>query len=383
MLNLRIPIGRLVSSAEVIADIGALNALRFVQSARMAILVSGSGFQNHEFMELIKKSLKGIHFQIFPMKSGEPTISKLEVVTHEMSSFKPDWIVAIGGGSVIDGAKIAWIKYEHPDVNIESETSHLNAPKLRGKAKFIAVPTTAGTGSEVSSSALFLDDKSGFKKYFFSHELLPDVAILDPKLLKFTPKKYLNASIMDAVSHSLEGYVSKVKNIYADVIAEDAIGALFQFLNEKDETSDIELEKLLRLQIAALMSGQVQNLKVPGIGHAMAHQLAKFGVPHGLGCGFLLPNAMEFNRTKPEVNSKYEYLENRLHLSKGNLTSKVKDYLDTLDLYNWFNSFELRNTLKSKEVIENIFDGVTKDICSSMNPREVDRDAIDLFIEKI
>ena len=149
--------------------------------------------------------------KFYPCWKGEPSLDDVKKNVAEILEFKPDWIVAIGGGSVIDGAKVIWALYENP--NIDESRLHIpfSIPKLRKKAKFVAIPTTAGTGSEASSSAI-ITSKDNEKIPIITHDFIPDLAILDPILIENTPVKIIIPSILDAFSHSIEGFVSVIQN---------------------------------------------------------------------------------------------------------------------------------------------------------------------------
>ncbi|MEM9226384.1 MAG: iron-containing alcohol dehydrogenase [Verrucomicrobiota bacterium] len=305
---------RLISAGEVLLGKGSLAALKALDAARLAVLVSPSLYNDVGQRKLLEGSVKAESIEIVPMPGGEPTMSRLRPVVAALTAFRPDWIVAVGGGSVIDGAKLSWVFYEQPEADLERLSRPFALTGMRGRARFAAVPTTAGTGSEVSSSAILLDETSGAKHPVVSHELLPDLAVLDPSFAVGVPAHAVAAAGFDALAHALESYVSKFANPFADAQAEKAVAILLEHLATSWREPD-NLTARMEIMQAALMAGWVQNLKVPGIGHAVAHQLGGHGLSHGLAAGLLLVPAMQFNAEDATVQSRYQTLAKRVGLS--------------------------------------------------------------------
>ncbi|MGE9297095.1 MAG: iron-containing alcohol dehydrogenase, partial [Puniceicoccales bacterium] len=292
MLQIRLPLPRFVSAGEVFAGAGTLGALRALDAARAAVLVSPSVLAQHE--DTLRRCVGAESVKLIEMPRGEPGWASLQPVLAELETFHPDWIVAVGGGAVLDGAKIAWVLYEHPGIEHERLTRLGGVPTLRGKARFVAVPTTAGTGSEVSSSALVIDSGTGAKHALVSPELLPDIAVLDPRLAVGCPMEVIAYAGLDALSHAVESYASRLSNTLADALAEKAAEDIFINLPAYWGDSGNE-DFCLKMMNAALMAGWVQNQKIPGIGHAIAHQLGGLGIAHGHATGRLLAASVEAN----------------------------------------------------------------------------------------
>ena len=285
------------------------------------MLLSPSLAADEAQLAYVKKCLRAEAMTFIVMPGGEPTLPKLRPVLAELTAFRPDWIVAIGGGSVLDGAKLAWVFLEHPDADLERICRPFGLPPMRGLARFAAVPTTAGTGSEVSSSALFLDESTKAKRAVVSHELLPDIAVLDPAVTVAVPPMAVAAAGLDALAHAVEGYVSKFSHPLADMQAEKAIAVLLDKLVATWREPE-DAETRLAVMHAAMMAGWVQNLKVPGLGHAIAHQMGAFGIPHGLAAGAFLVPAMQHNSESLEVQDSYAALAKDL---------KLRDDLELID----------------------------------------------------
>lgn len=313
MLKIMLPIPRFFGAGEVFAGKGCLGSLRALGAARAAVIISGSILADESLLYKIKKSIGAIEIQFFQAPKGEPTLTGLEPLVRGVSEFRPDWIVAIGGGSVIDAAKLVWVFYEHPDVEADLITRPFALPSMRGKARLVAVPTTSGTGSEVSSASVFFDPESGSKKMVVSHDLLPDIVVLDPTLMLGLPKHVIASSGMDALAHAIEGYVSRFQNPMLDIQAEAAARLIFEYLPQYYEEPEA-LEICQQMMIAAMMAGWVQNLKVPGAGHALAHQMGRFGVSHGLACGLMLIPSIKINAKEESIKAKYEQFSVRIGL---------------------------------------------------------------------
>lgn len=376
MLNLRLPLPRFLSAGEIVSGPGSLGALRALDAAKVAALVSPSVLRANESGSFLSNALRAEAVRIIPMPGGEPVLSRLSPVIGELTTFAPDWVVAVGGGSAIDGAKLAWIFYEHPDADLGRITRPFGLPPLRGRSRFAAVPTTAGTGSEVSSSALFLDSATGAKQGIVSHHLLPDLAILDPKLAVSVPPEAVAAAGMDALAHALEGYVSRFENPLADLFAEKAAAVLFDKLAHTQR----EPENLaLRLEVmhAATLAGWVQNLKVPGIGHAIAHQLARFGLSHGHAVGRLLPAAIRFNLAAPPVVVKYKHMARACGLDQA---EDLPPAIEALALTLGIAPINLsRAALESNQMT--IVEDAQKDPCGRANPRQFEAADVVAFLE--
>ncbi len=348
-----------------------MGALRALDASKAAVLVSSTVLQKHA--AVIERSIRAEAVKLVEMPRGEPTLQSLQPVMHELETFQPDWIIAIGGGSVIDGAKIAWVLYEHPAVDRERLRLLGGIPTLRGKAKFAAVPTTTGTGSEVSSSALLVDDETGRKQALVSLELLPDVAVLDPRLAVGCPPEVVAQSGLDALAHALESYVSCLENPLADILAEKAAAEIFAGLTTLVAHPDDEAA-CLRMLHASLLAGWVQNQKIPGIGHAIAHQLGAYGMPHGAATGRLLPAAMRYNCGDEKVRAKYDSLAGALNLDDSDaLIAQVDALLAEVPISPI--PAEVFNQLEAITI------GAMEDPCARFNPRAVDGEAVSFVFE--
>jgi alcohol dehydrogenase class IV len=237
-------------------------------------------------------------FAVHHLSGVQPEPLEEEVTDRlpEVHQFQPDWLVALGGGSVLDVAKLLWALYEHPDLDLERLRTPFSLPPLRQKARLAAIPTTSGTGAEVSSTAVVREAATGRKVPLVSHELIPDLAILDPLLTVSLPPALTAAAGMDALTHAVEGYVSLLHNPFTDALAVDAVRTILHDLPRAVACGE-DLEVRERLHYAASMAGLVQNNVSVGITHSLAHQMGVFGLSHGVSNSLFLTPVMRFNRS--------------------------------------------------------------------------------------
>ncbi|MCS1408647.1 MAG: Aldehyde-alcohol dehydrogenase [Verrucomicrobia subdivision 3 bacterium] len=379
MLRLRLPIPRFFGAGEILHGKGSLSALRTLDGVDVAVVASRSVLRHHR--SEIERAVNHLKLSVLEYPGGEPNLTSVAAVAEGMSQAQPNWIIAIGGGSVLDGAKLAWILYEHPETDFEALSRPFALRQLRGRSRFVAVPTTAGTGSEVSSAAVITGDEDGRKRAIVSHELIPDIAILDPKLTVNVPRAALIAAGMDALAHSVESYVSKFSNPMADIQAEKSVEIILRLLPQTvDDPEDMEAR--LEMMVAALMAGWVQNLKVPGIGHALAHQLGLFGIAHGMACGGLLQASVSINLRDEIVARRYARLASSLSVSGvEGLNAVISELKAKLEF-----SSSLANLSSTRELspaqTRLVFEGAHADICARANPVAVTDDLLAEMLER-
>ncbi|UYN97240.1 MAG: iron-containing alcohol dehydrogenase [Enhydrobacter sp.] len=310
MLRLRVPLPRLIGPGEVIAGEGALAALQTLPAVRVAIVASERAYAD-PVVQRWRALPAAFQLERFaPSWHGEPSLPALAGTVHAITQYRPDWIVAIGGGSIIDGARLCWALYEHPTFPAERLARPFALPPLRALARFVAVPTTAGTGAECSSAAIITDPETGHKVPVVTHDFLPDVAILDPRLTMSLPVGLTVATALDALAHALEGRVSKLTNPLVDDIADSSattiLGALAELL-DNGETPELRS----RLQIAAYYAGQVQNLRLVGLAHAVAHRLGPWQGAHAAAVGYLLPLSLSLAARSAAARAAYDGIARR------------------------------------------------------------------------
>lgn len=230
----------------------------------------------------------------------EPRLDELHVAVEQLEAFNPDTIIAFGGGAVIDGAKLCRISFEFPYV----EWGDHRLSQMTFKTRFIAIPTTVGSGAEASSAAVYYSEEERTKKVIICHSLQPDVLVLDPAYIKNAPDAVIQFSLADALAHMIEGYVSNIKNPIAEEMALWGISSIRQEV----EKCDKDKVDFLRLQYAGYLGGIVQNHCLVGAAHAFAHQMTAYGYSHGKAVALLLLRAIQMNRRDKDTDRLYQQM---------------------------------------------------------------------------
>ncbi|WP_108946503.1 bifunctional acetaldehyde-CoA/alcohol dehydrogenase [Shewanella halifaxensis] len=283
-------------------------ALEELSDKKRALIVTDKYLFNHGYCDETLKILKGlgIETEVFYEVEADPTMQIVKQGAKVAQSFQPDVIIALGGGSPMDAAKIKWVMYEHPDVDfgdlalrfMDITKRIYKFPKLGVKAKMVAIPTTSGTGSEVTPFAVVTDEETGMKYPIADYELTPNMAIVDPNLVMDMPKSLTAFGGIDAITHALEAYVSVMANEYSDGQALQALDLLFKHLPDAYEhgaNAPIAREKVHN---GATIAGIAFANAFLGICHSMAHKLgAEFHLAHGLANALLISNVIRFNAT--------------------------------------------------------------------------------------
>ena len=320
---------------------------------------------------LLKQIFKKKEMQFFKRSwEGEPDVKQLEVTVHDLEQYSPDVIIAFGGGSVIDGAKLCRLLYEIPYFDI----NQLYVDGFGLQTKFIAVPTTIGSGAEVSSAAVYWDTQSQKKGMVVIHELQPDVVVYDAEYVYGTPKRILYASALDGMSHMIEGYVSNVQNTMAEIFAEKGLELFYSVLSK----DGLGTEGIERLQFAGYIGGIVQNHCIVGAAHAIAHQLTGYGYSHGEAVGLLLPSVIRKNMSEDAVRRKYDVLAARAGFKEvGDLILFLQQLLIEGGIYG--RSAELKKLLISHLSDENMLKNIKDDRGGKGNPLPVTK----AYVEEI
>jgi alcohol dehydrogenase class IV len=231
---------------------------------------------------------------IWDCAEPDPKVSNVKVAADAMRAFEADMIIAIGGGSVMDTAKAAWVLYERPDIDLAA-LNPFDELGLRKKARLICIPTTAGTGSEVTKAVVIRDDETGRKMATINTEMVPDLAILEPSFTKDLPKNLTAYTGMDALTHAVEAYVSSWKNEFSDACTLKAVQIVFEWLPKAVENPD-DLEARGKMLVAANLAGLAFSNSQVALAHSLGHSIgAVLRLQHGLAVGMALPNTIEFN----------------------------------------------------------------------------------------
>ena len=300
----------------------ALEELKNVMNKKRVFIVTDTFLYENGYTKVVTDKLDemGIVHETFFNVAPDPTLACAKEGVKLIDAYKPDCIIAIGGGSAMDAAKIMWVLYEHPEVDfldmamrfMDIRKRVYTFPKMGEKAYFIAVPTSAGTGSEVTPFAVITDETTGQKYPLADYELLPKMAIVDADMMMNAPKGLTSASGIDALVHSIEAYVSMMATEFTDGLAIEAIKTIFEYLPrayEEGANDPIAREKMAN---AATMAGMAFANAFLGICHSMGHKLGAYHhLPHGVTVGLVLDEVMRFNAeevpTKMGTFPQYEY----------------------------------------------------------------------------
>ena len=364
-----------------------------------AFIVADPGMVQYGYVDKIlyhlRKREKHVHCEIFSDVESDPSFETVNKGLELMNSFKPDVIIALGGGSSIDAAKGMWLFYEHPDADIEGlklkfmdiRKRTYKFPKLGIKAKMVAIPTTSGTGSEVTSFAV-LTDKVNNKKYpLADYELTPNVAIVDPDLVMSLPKSITADTGMDVLTHAIESYVSNMASDYTDGLAEKAVELVFKYLIEAYENGNNKIARE-KMHNASTIAGMAFTNAFLGINHSLAHKLgAEFHLPHGRINAILLPYVIRYNSQKPTkfvsfpkyeyfiADEKYSILAKKAGLKAdtteegiNSLIRKIQELNQKLNIPKSFKEAGL-NEQEYMAKLDMLADRAFEDQCTTANPR--------------
>lgn len=284
----------------------ALDELKNVMHKKRAFVVTDSFLYHNGYTKPITDKLDemGIAHATFFDVSPDPTLACAKEGTAQMCAFEPDCIIALGGGSAMDAAKIMWVMYEHPEVDfmdmamrfIDIRKRVYTFPKMGEKAYFIAIPTSAGTGSEVTPFAVITDEESGIKYPLADYELMPNMAIIDTDFHMSAPRGLTAASGIDAVTHALEAYASVMATDYTDGLALQALKTIFRYLPRAYDNGQTDVEAREKMANAATMAGMAFANAFLGVCHSMAHKLGAFHhLPHGIANALMIEEVLRFN----------------------------------------------------------------------------------------
>ena len=256
----------------------------------------------------LRKRTEHVHCEIFSDVEPDPSIETVKRGAQMMDEFKPDVIIALGGGSAMDAAKGMWLFYEHPDVDFNSlrlrfldiRKRAFKFPKMGNKAQLVAIPTTSGTGSEVTSFAVISDKKNNMKYPLADYELTPNIAIIDPQFVMSLPKSATADTGLDVLTHALEAYVSVMASDYTDGLAMKAIQLVFKYLPRAYKNGAEDAEAREKMHNASCMAGMAFTNAFLGLNHSIAHKIGgEYHVPHGRANAVLLPHVIKYNASTP------------------------------------------------------------------------------------
>lgn len=353
----------------------SLEMLKTIKGKKAVIVTGGGSMKRFGFLDKVEAYLTEAGLEVKHITGVEPDPSVETVMKGAavMREFKPDWIVSIGGGSPIDAAKAMWIFYEYPEFTFEKAIIPFGIPDLRQKAKFIAIPSTSGTATEVTAFAVITDYKAKIKYPMADFNLTPDIAIVDPAIAQTMPPKLTAHTGMDALTHAFEAYVAGLHSYFSDPLAMQAITMIKENLVKSFEGN---VEARNEMHMAQCLAGMAFSNALLGISHSMAHKIGGvFHIAHGLANAILLPYVVDFN--KKSCGSRYATIARTLKLA-GNTDDELIDSLTDMirDLNKAMNiplSFK-ENGMTKEEFDANvdfIAENALKDACTGSNPRPI------------
>lgn len=291
----------------------AMEALKTLQGKKAVIVTGGSSMKKFGFIAQTQQLLgeAGINSLVFDGVEPNPSVQTVVKGAQAMRDFEPDWIIAIGGGSALDAAKIMWCFYEHPQLDFADIIPVGSMPALRTKAKFVAIPSTSGTASEITAFSVITDLENHIKYPIVSAHIVPDVAIIDPALPAKMPPHITANTGMDVMAHALEAFASIAANDYSDPLAMRAVKLVFENIETAYKHGD-DMAARDNMHNASTLAGMAFSNVSLGLVHSLAHKIGgEFGVTHGLANAILMPYIIEYNK---QSTDKYAEIEHYLGL---------------------------------------------------------------------
>jgi len=378
---------------------GSISYLEKMPEITKAFIVTDESMVKLGYVDKIlyhlRKRNEYVHSEIFSDVEPDPSFETIKRGVAAMNNFQPDVIIALGGGSAIDAAKGMWLFYEHPDADVEGmklkfmdiRKRTYKFPKLGIKSKMVAIPTTSGTGSEVTSFAVISDKMKNMKYPLADYELTPDVAIIDPDLVMTLPKTITADTGMDVLTHAIEAYVSNMSSDYTDGLSEKAIELVFNNLQEAYENGDNKMARE-KMHNASCIAGMAFTNAFLGLNHSIAHKLGgEFHITHGKANAIILPYVIKYNSTMPTkfvsfpkyeyfiADQKYANLARKLGLNASSTQEGVKSLIKAIQELS--SNINEPKSLKEAGIDEKEFlakldelaDNAFSDQCTSANPR--------------
>jgi acetaldehyde dehydrogenase/alcohol dehydrogenase len=387
-------------------------ALRELAGKQRAFIVTDKPLYDMGLTKSVEEVLEeiGVKYDIFFDVEPDPSLTTVNKGLARMNSFKPDVIIALGGGSPMDAAKVMWLMYEHPEIEFEGLATRFmdirkrvyELPPLGVKAIMVAIPTTSGTGSEVTPFAVVTDDRTGIKYPLADYALTPNMAIVDPELVLNMPKKLTAYGGIDALTHALEAYVSVCASEFTNGLALEAIRLLFKYLPSSYKNGAKDPKAREKVHYAATIAGMAFANAFLGVCHSMAHKLGStFHVPHGLANALMISHVIRYNATDvpfkqaifpqykyPNAKWRYARIADYLGLGGENEQEKIENLVEAIE--NLKKELDIPLTLKEAlsgddkafyEEVEEMADQAFDDQCTGANPRyPLIRDLKELYV---
>ena len=357
---------------------GSLEQLKNLRGKKAVLVLGGGSMKKFGFVDKALDYLKeaGIETKLIEGVEPDPSVDTVLIGAEVMRDFEPDWIIAMGGGSPIDAAKAMWIFYEHPEVKFEDITKPFSLPELRNKAKFLAIPSTSGTATEVTAFSVITDYKTEIKYPLADFNITPDVAIVDSELAETMPAKLTAYTGMDALTHAIEAYVATLHSVFSDPLALKAVSMIKDYLYKSYEGDMAAREQM---HSAQCLAGMAFSNALLGICHSMAHKTgAVFHIPHGCANAIYLPYVIKFNAK--ECADRYAEIAKSAGLSGTTEDELVNSLIELVKDFN--KKMSIPSTLKEYGIPEDEFNAkveliserAIEDACTGSNPREISKE---------
>lgn len=348
----------------------SLSYLENLEGKKAVLVTGGNSMKRFGFLEQAQKYLEkaGLETKIIDGVEPNPSVKTVNKGKELMLDFEPDWIIAIGGGSALDAAKIMWAFYEHPDLEFEDIIEVGSIPELRKKAKFIAIPSTSGTASEITAFSVITDLEKKIKYPIVSPEIVPDAAIVDPQIPATMPAHITANTGMDVMAHAVEAFVSTAATDYTDPLALKAIELVFDYLPEAVADGD-NLEAREKMHNASTLAGMAFSNASLGIVHSLAHKIGgEFHVTHGLANAILLPHVIDFNYQA--AAAKFKEIED--HLEIEDLAAEINKLNDRLNIKPKFKEIDWLDYTDQdfENRLERMAANALEDPCTLTNPQK-------------
>ena len=393
--------GRFTNPRDLYFGEGARHEVKNLKGSKAVIVTGGGSMRRGGFLQDVENDLKEAGFEVKLIEGVEsdPSVETVMNGAAVMAEFEPDWIIALGGGSPIDAAKAMWIKYEYPETTFEDMCKVFGLPKLRTKAHFCAISSTSGTATEVTAFSIITDYAKGIKFPIADFEITPDVAIVDPELTYTMPAKLCAHTGMDALTHSIEAYVSTAGSAYTDANALYAMREIVEWL-PKSYAGDKEARQ--HMHDAQCIAGIAFSSGLLGIVHSMAHKTgAAFTgdhIIHGCANAMYLGKVIQFNAKDARAKSRYAYIAKEVFHLAGEtedelvaaLVQMIRDLNDKIDIPQGIKNYGKGGVKADESIIDyaefeekkcRIAVDAIGDACTGSNPRQPTPEEMEKLLE--
>ncbi len=370
--------GRFTLPRDVYHGAGSISALKDLVGKRAFVVVGGGSMKKFGFLDKILDNIKstGMEIQLYEGVESDPSVTTVMKGAKAMQKFNPDWIIAVGGGSPIDAAKAMWAFYEYPETKFEDLCIPFNFPLLRTKAKFVAIPSTSGTATEVTAFAIITDYDNGVKYPMADFNITPDIAIVDSDLAETMPAKLVAHTGMDAMTHAVEAYVSSMNSDFTDPLALHAIKMISEYL---EPSYNGDMAARARMHNAQCLAGMAFSNALLGIVHSMAHKTgaAYSGghIVHGCANAMYLPKVIKYNSVDKIADKRYCEIAAFLGLepTTETLIKYIEKLNKTFGIPSSIQEYE-GGIIDEKEFLDKlaiVSELAVGDACTGTNPRSI------------